>query len=90
MRYDRNFKMCRAFGHQWRPTTVEVERDHKTQEKVYVQFMACGCCDTQKSVRMDPKGFIKGNRYEYPKGYQLKGRMTRAAKAGMRKDTISG
>lgn len=86
----RKFQRCRAFGHQWKPTTVSVTRDPHTGEKVYVQNMACSSCKTSKSIRINKGGFIKSNTYHYADSYQVKGRLTTEEKAEIRRAVVDG
>lgn len=88
--YNRQFKNCRAFGHQWRPTTVEKHRDDWGQVAEYIQNVKCVCCHTEKAIRINPRGEIAGRRYRYTDGYQLKGRLAADLKAEMRREIVDG
>ena len=88
--YKRQFKSCRAFGHQWRATTVQKVYDLDERATWFIQNLRCTCCHTEKSVHISPRGEIDSRRYHYPEGYQLKGRLEHDAKAEMRKEIVDG
>lgn len=84
MRY--KYTQCRAFGHAWKPTTVDVLRVDR--KMVYVQHLECRTCETEKSVRMDSSGYLEGSAYLYPGDYALAGRTTKKRNAKMRRDYL--
>lgn len=56
---------------------------------IYVQNLACPC-GTTKSVKIEPTGYVKGVKYDYPEDYKLKGRNTKKRNAQMRRLYING
>lgn len=82
--------MCRSFGHQWRPTIVEVIRDTRGEIDHYVQHVKCVSCETEKAVGIDRTGNINARRYRYADGYQVKGGLTSDDRAEMRRRAVDG
>lgn len=88
--YKPSHSQCRAFGHQWRPTTVDKAKDSRGRVIHYIQNLKCVCCDTHKSVNITPRGDIDSRSYQYPDGYQVKGRLSQDDKAAMRIGVLDG
>lgn len=88
--YKPSHAQCRAFGHQWRPTTVDKVKGTNGAITRYVQNLRCVSCETHKSVNISPRGEIYSRSYQYPEGYQVKGRLSQDEKASMRIGAIGG
>lgn len=88
--YKSSHRQCRAFGHQWRPTTVDRIKDTRGSTTYYVQNLRCVSCDTHKSVNINLHGEVDSRSYQYPEGYQVKGRLSQEEKASLRIGAIHG
>lgn len=63
-----HYQACRTFNHAWEFTTV------KRDGREYVQGLRCMRCATERFVKIDARtGEPRGNRYDYPEGYVIKG-----------------
>lgn len=82
--------MCRAFGHQWRPTTVDKIKDTDDNTTWFVQHVKCVCCETEKMIEINPYGEVAARRYRYAEGYQVKGSLAQDDKARMRRGLVDG
>lgn len=69
---------------------MERHRDNQGRIAEYIQNVVCVCCQTEKAIRINPRGEIAGRRYRYAEGYQLKGRLAADAKAEMRRGIVDG
>lgn len=81
------FSQCRAFGHAWKPTSVDHVIKSKDQA-VYIQHLDCRVCGTEKSVAMNGRGELLGASYNYVEGYKLEGRNNKARNAMMRRSYL--
>lgn len=80
------FAQCRAFGHAWKPTTVDQYRVRS--KRLFVQHLECRTCGTLRRITINEKGIVYGNNYSYAEGYKLKGRNSKARNAKMRRDYL--
>lgn len=79
------FLECRDFGHRWQPFRVDADGG------AWIRIFRCSRCKTERTQKLNARGAIMANQYEYPDGYQSTGlgRIDNDGRNAIRLATIS-
>jgi hypothetical protein len=69
--FPEKFLWCRDVGHSWELLEIQIVKD--TAGREVHRYLGCARCTTNRIQRLTTAGYIIGNSYDYPEGYQRVG-----------------